>query len=89
MLPQFVFQPPCTSVISPPLLHTVGVLSDGFPMTTRDFLTQRGHEVDSAMDILGVVQGVAVNKEGNVEAYADYRKSGKDGHAVVVERTST
>lgn len=56
-------------------------------MDTQDFLTQRGHEVISSRRIVGVVQGIAVDKEGNVKAYADYRKSGEAGHAVIVERT--
>ena len=36
---------------------------------------------------VGVIQGIAVDEEGNVEAYADPRKDGKEGHAVVVQRT--
>ena len=36
---------------------------------------------------VGVVQGIAVDEAGTVEAYADPRKDGKEGHAVVIQRT--
>ena len=89
----FSFKTTLVLLASSPLHIThcwyVLVLSDGFPMGTQEFLTQRGHEIYSSKDTVGVVQGIAVDKEGNVEAYADYRKNGKEGHAVVVERTST
>ena len=45
------------------------------------------HEVRTLSSSLSVVQGIAVDEEGNVEAYADPRKDGKEGHAVVVQRT--
>ena len=59
---------------------------DDFPQDTLNYLTQRGHEIKRIL-LVGVIQGIAVDKEGNVEAYADPRKDGKEGHAVVVQRT--
>ena len=79
-----------TSMASAPLcftsLHTLYCIDD-FPPATLKYLEQRGHEVRTSSSSLGVVQGIAVDEEGNVEAYADPRKDGKEGHAVVVQRT--
>ena len=79
-----------TSMASVPLcfisLHTLYYI-DNFPPATLKYLEQRGHEIRTLSSSLGVVQGIAVDEEGNVEAYADPRKDGKEGHAVVVERT--
>ena len=60
--------------------------TDDFPPSMLDYLTQRGHKIYRTSSV-GVVQGIAVDEEGNVEAYADPRKDGKEGHAVVVQRT--
>ena len=59
---------------------------DDFPQSTLDYLTRRGHTIYRTSSV-GVVQGIAVDEEGNVEAYADPRKDSKEGHAVVVQRT--
>ena len=69
------------------LITNILTSTDGFPEATLEFLSQRGHEINSSPRSVGVVQGIAVDSEGNTEAYSDSRKDGQEGHAVVVERT--
>ena len=74
----------CYAVIS--MTSFLFSTTDDFPQDTLNYLSQRGHKMER-IQLVGVVQGIAVDKEGNVEAYADPRKDGKEGHAVVVQRT--
>ena len=52
-----------------------------------EFLSARGHQFSNTTIKVGVVQGITVNDDGSVEAYADPRKNDEEGHAVVVSRT--